>query len=43
MGIFLEALRVEEEVMQQESKIQWLDAGDRNTAYFYNSIKKTQE
>ena len=39
MGDFLEALRVEEEVMRQKSRIQWLEAGDRNTAYFHNSIK----
>ena len=36
---FLEALRVEEEVVRQKSRIQWLDKGDRNTAYFHNAIK----
>ena len=36
---FLEALRIEEEAVRQKSRIQWLDAGDRNTTFFYNSIK----
>ena len=35
LGVFLEALRVEEEMVRQKSRIQWLEAGDRNTAYFY--------
>ena len=39
MTVFLEALRIEEEIARQKSRIQWLDAGDRNTAYFHNSIK----
>ena len=39
MALFLEALRVEEEVVRQKSRIQWLEAGDRNTSYFHNSIK----
>ena len=39
MALFLEALRVEEEVVRQKSRIQWLEARDRNTAYFHHSIK----
>ena len=38
-GIFLDAIRIEEEAMRQKSRIQWLEAGDRNTAYFHNYIK----
>ena len=36
---FLEAIRIEEEVARQKSRIQWLEAGDKDTQYFYNSIK----
>ena len=39
LGVFLEAIRVEEEVVRQKSTLQWLEAGDMNTTYFHNSIK----
>ena len=36
---FLEAIIIEEETAKQKSRNQWLEAGDRNTKYFYNAIK----
>ena len=38
-GALLDALRIEEEAMRQKSRVQWLEAGDLNTAFFHNVIK----
>ena len=39
MKCFLNAARIEEDIARQKSRIQWLEAGDRNSRYFHNSIK----
>ena len=39
MTKLLEALRIEEDAVRQRSKTLWLELGDKNTNYFYNSIK----
>ena len=36
---FKEATLDEERFLKQKSKVQWLDAGDSNTAYFHNIVK----
>ena len=35
----MESLRIEDEILRQKSRIQWLEVGNRNTAYLPNSIK----
>jgi len=36
---FLDAIHIEEQVAKQKARNHWLEVGDRNTKYFYNSIK----
>jgi hypothetical protein len=36
---FKEAILDEERFLKQKSKIQWLQEGDSNTAYFHNVVK----
>ena len=36
---FLEAIRIKEDVLKQKSRNNWLEAGNRNSNYFFNSIK----
>lgn len=33
------ALRCEENLLKQKSRIQWLNDGDKNSGYFFNQIK----
>ena len=38
VGKCFEALKIEEDFLRQKSRIQWLDAGDKNSSFFFKSI-----
>nr|GEW03781.1 RNA-directed DNA polymerase, eukaryota, reverse transcriptase zinc-binding domain protein [Tanacetum cinerariifolium] len=40
---YTEAMKEEELILYQKTKVKWLSVGDRNNAYFYKAIKSRQQ